>query len=399
LSQAGEKPETHRPASDPLPRPRPGGDNAPADQQNAATVPAHSGQNTSAAAGSAIDTRVQIGVAYGTEKRTWLEWAVQEFAASRDGQLVHVNLIPMGSLESAQAIVDGDDRIHVWAPASELYLKIFLQDWEAEYRSNPIIESENLALTPMVIVMWEDRYQAFLTKASEVSLKMISFAMRARTGWGAIAGKPEWGHFKFAHTNPSQSNSGLLTLILLAYAFHQKTSGLTVGDVMSEEFQDYLYRFERGVSGLSNSTGNMMREMIYKGPASFDAVMVYESLAIDFFQKAEGRWDRLRIVYPECNLWNDNPYYVLNAPWTTPAHQKGARAFLQFLMSEPIQTRALDHGFRPGNPSVPIKGARNPFKRYQDFGLSIDLPEVCEVPSPEVIESLQETRARCSVPR
>jgi ABC-type Fe3+ transport system substrate-binding protein len=251
----------------------------------------------------------------------------------------------------------------------------------------------------MVIVMWEDRYEAFIVKASDVSLRMINFAMHAKTGWGAIAGKREWGHFKFAHADPSRSNSGLVTLILLAYGFHKKNSGLTVGDVMSEEFQDYLDQFVRGVGGLSNSTGDLMREMVFKGPSSFDAVMVYEALAVDFFQKARGRWDKIRIVYPQSNLWNDNPYYILDAPWTTRAHQMAARTILQFLMSEPIQTRALAHGFRPGNPSVQIKGARNPFEQYGQSGLKMEVPEIREMPSLEVIESLQESWARFAVPR
>ena len=41
----------------------------------------------------------------------------------------------------------------------------------------------------------------------------------------AIAGKPEWGLFKFGHTHPDQSNSGLLTLVLMAYEFAGKRRG------------------------------------------------------------------------------------------------------------------------------------------------------------------------------
>jgi hypothetical protein len=353
-------------------------------------------------AGSAGNDVVEIGIAYGTEKRYWLEWAVEEFAATEEAQKIQVRLIPMGSLESAHAIVEGDQRIHVWAPASKLYLETFLRDWRGKHRAsrthkdNPIVKEEVLALTPIVIVIWKSRYDAFLTKVSEVSLTMIGHAMHAPTGWGAIAGKPSWGRFKFGHTHPNQSNSGLMTLIILAYKFHEKTSGLTVDDVMSRDFQEYLAWFGSGVAGMSNSTGNLMKEMILRGPSAYDALMVYESVAIDFFQKAEGRWDDLLVVYPEYNLWNDNPYYILDTPWTTEAHQNVAEVFLEFLMSEPVQQRALEHGFRPGNPSVPVKGL---LTRYADKGLVIDLPAVCESPSPEVIENLQQSWIRNVVPR
>src|SRR5882724_7543680 len=59
---------------------------------------------------------VEIGIAYGTEKQRWLEWAVQEFAKTSEGKHITVNLIPMGSQEGAHAILDGDKRINAWSP-------------------------------------------------------------------------------------------------------------------------------------------------------------------------------------------------------------------------------------------------------------------------------------------
>ena len=42
---------------------------------------------------------VELGIAYGTEKQRWLEWAVEEFAKTRDGKRIKIHLIPMGSKE------------------------------------------------------------------------------------------------------------------------------------------------------------------------------------------------------------------------------------------------------------------------------------------------------------
>src|SRR5262249_40929378 len=55
---------------------------------------------------------VQIGIAYGTEKQRWLESAVEQFAQTSQGRGIKVNLIPMGSIEAAQALERGDERIH-----------------------------------------------------------------------------------------------------------------------------------------------------------------------------------------------------------------------------------------------------------------------------------------------
>src|SRR5262249_14840483 len=80
---------------------------------------------------------VEIGIAYGTEKKSWMEWAVQEFEKTPDGQKIKINLIPKGSQEGAQALLSGDKSINVWSPASSLYKDTFVQDWQIKYNNNP----------------------------------------------------------------------------------------------------------------------------------------------------------------------------------------------------------------------------------------------------------------------
>jgi ABC-type Fe3+ transport system substrate-binding protein len=332
--------------------------------------------------------RVILGVAYGTEKQRWLEWAVREFASTPEGQRIQVDLIPFGSIEAAHAILDGDKRIAVWSPASTAYEDVFVQEWQTKFNTNPIVKKEALALTPMVFVIWEERYEAFVRKLQRVSFTTIAQALKEKGGWDAIAGKPEWGVFKFGHTNPNQSNSGLETLVLAAHQYQQKTRGLTMKDILDVDFQQWLEGMERGVTGMSNSTGNMMRDMVLKGPSSYDAVFVYESVAIDFLKNAEGRWGKIRIVYPEYNAWNESPYYILNAAWVGPAQRKAGEAFLDFLMSERVQKEALTHGFRPGDPKVPVKFANSPFVTYAPYGVQVDLQKICEPPKADVVTNL-----------
>jgi len=332
--------------------------------------------------------RVEIGIAYGTEKERWLKWAVQQFAATPAGQRTKINLLPMGSLEGAQALLKGDQRIHVWSPASALYEDVFVQEWQLKNGRSPIVRREALALSPMVFVLWAERYDAFVAKYKEVSFVTIGQALREPSGWETIAQKPEWGIFKFGHTHPNQSNSGLMTLVLMAYDFHKKSRGLTMKDILNPEFQTWTNGIESAVTGMSNSTGNMMRDMVLRGPSSFDALCVYENVVIDYLKNAEGRWGELRVAYPRQNAWNDNPYYVIDAPWSSAGQRAAAGEFLDFLLSEPIQRESLKHGFRPGNPTVPIKFPESPFVAYERFGLKIDLSAVSEVPKAEVINNL-----------
>jgi|HubBroStandDraft_3_1064219.scaffolds.fasta_scaffold00157_3 ABC-type Fe3+ transport system substrate-binding protein len=351
-------------------------------------APSGAGGGQGAAFGGSAADAVEIGIAYGTEKERWLQWAAGEFAKTPDGQRIKINLLPMGSLEGAQAVLAGDRRIHVWSPASALYKEIFVSEWQGKNNQQPIVREENLALSPMVFVMWKERYDAFVAKYGEVSFKALGQALAEPSGWQAIAGKPEWGLFKLGHTRPDQSNSGIATLVLMAYDFHKKARDLTLQDILDPAFNSWEQAFERAVSGLSNSTGNMMREMVLKGPSAYDALVVYESVAIDYLKNAEGRWGELHVAYPARNLWNENPYYVLDTPWSSARQREAAGKFLDFLLTEPVQKESLVHGFRPGNPNVAIRFAGSPFVAYQRFGLKIDLGTVCEVPHAEVINNL-----------
>jgi len=340
-----------------------------------------------------------IGIAYGTEKKRWLEWAVAEFAKTPAGSRIQITLIPMGSLEGAQAVLAGDTRIHVWSPASALYRDVFIQEWTLKHQRAPFLREEPLAMSPMVFVLWKERHEAFLAKYGTVSFSTLGQALAEPSGWDGIAGKPEWGLFKFGHTHPNESNSGLATLLLMAHGHHRKNQGLTLKDILHPGFQQWMQDFERAVSGLSNSTGNMMRDMVLRGPASYDGLCVYENVAIDYLKSAEGRWGELRIAYPAYNLWNDNPYCILDAEWSSPAQRQAAGVFLDFLLSEPVQKQSVTHGFRPGNPVVPIKFPGSPFEDLAAYGIRIDVGQNCEPPKAEVIQNLLASWQRTQGPR
>jgi len=337
---------------------------------------------------------VEIHIAYGTEKQKWLEEATVEFAKTPAGRRIKVNLHGMGSVEGAQAVLDGPSPvpIHVWSPASSAYRDLFEQEWRARHKNKPIVMTDNLALTPMVFVMWQDRRDAFIKKYAKVNFETIGQAMQEPGGWETIAAQPAWGRFKFGHTEPSRSNSGLLTLVLMAYEFAGKERSLSLEDVAQQRFLDWLRSFEQAVArpggSLTHSTGTLMREMVLRGPSQYDCLLVYENLAIDYLVSARDRWGELHVDYPEPNMWNEHPYYILDVPWSNQAQRDAAADFLAFLMSEPIQRQALEHGFRPGNPDVSIRFADSPLLRHAQHGLQIHLPGMCEPPRADTIKKL-----------
>jgi serine/threonine-protein kinase len=345
-------------------------------------------------AGTGDPGAVEIHIAYGTEKQKWLEEAALAFAKTPAGGRIKVSLHGMGSVEGAQAVLDGPSPvpIHVWSPASSAYRDLFEQEWHSSHSNNPIARSENLALTPMVFVMWRDRREAYIKKYGKVNFKTVGQAMHELAGWRSIAGQAGWGRFKFGHTDPTRSNSGLLTLVLMAYEFVNKERGLTLDDVAQQQFLDWLRSFEQAVArpggSLINSTGTLMREMVLRGPSQYDCLLVYENLAIDYLSSARDRWGELHVDYPEPNMWNEHPYYILDVPWSNETERTAAAEFLAFLMSKPIQGKALEHGFRPGNPDISVRFPESPLLRHAQHGLQVDLPRMCEPPQADTIRKL-----------
>lgn len=330
---------------------------------------------------------VEIGVAYGTEKRSWLEWAVAEFAKTPAGRQVKVNLIPMGSIEGARAVLAQDQRIQVWTPASSIVENLLVEPWERANGQSPIFSDAPLALTPMVIVMWEDRYQAFIDRYQEVNFKTLATALAEPTGWAAIANRPEWGLFTFGHTKPTHSNSGLLTLALMAHDYHNVGRRLSAEQIMDADFLAWMSGVSGAMHSDETSTGRLMNHMLQFGPSELSGAMVYENLALEGMATASGRWGTVKVIYPTRSVWNDNPFYILDVPWSSAEQRVAAQLFQNFLLSAEAQKVARDrYLFRPANLEVPIIGAGSAFDQLQGV-VQIDVPTI-QRSSGDVLEQL-----------
>jgi ABC-type Fe3+ transport system substrate-binding protein len=332
---------------------------------------------------------VTLGVAYGTEKEKWLKWAVGEFAKTEAGKRITVDLIPMGSVEGAKAVLNQDQRIQVWSPASSVVEQLLTDPWEREHGKSPILSDAPLALTPMVYVMWDDRCQAFVHKYQEVNWKTIAQALAEPTGWAAIANKPEWGVFTFGHTKPTHSNSGLLSLVLMGYDYFDVMRGLKPSQIMEPGFIDWLTKMESNMDTDQTSTGLLYTDMLRYGPSTLNGVMVYENLALANLQTARGRWGAVKVIYPKRTVWNDHPFYILDVPWSSSDQQQAAKAFQSFLLSPAAQRVARDEFFfRPANVDVPIIESGSSFERVKDV-VQINVPAIRR-PQEEVLIQLMQ---------
>jgi ABC-type Fe3+ transport system substrate-binding protein len=190
-------------------------------------------------------------------------------------------------------------------------------------------------------------------------------------------------------------------VILMAYGYHHKHSGLKPADILNEGFQKWLREVETAVGKFGASSGTYMREMILYGPSKYDLIWNYESVAISDMAAAQGRWGNLAVYYPKPTLWSNHPFVVLKGTWVTPEQRTAARDLRDFLLSPEVQTRALAFGFRPANPDVKVLGTDpdNPWNRLKPYGVRLDVPAVAEPPSGEVTRLLLETWRRVVEPQ
>jgi hypothetical protein len=338
---------------------------------------------------------VELVFEYSTEKKDWIEAAIGEFAKTEPA--IKVKLVGKGSLESVGAILDGASQPVLWSPADSYVANLLAADWQTKtgkalFPTTGDDAPQPLLLTPLVFAVWEDRAQVLQGASSgggQLTWKAIHKAVTAKGGWPAVGGKAGWGFVKLGHTDPTRSNSGLQALVLMALE-HFGTQTVTVEQLLDPKFQQFVKEIELGVTKLEPSTGTFMTDMLRFGPSKYDIALVYESLAVSQLDNAQGRWGSLHIYYPSVTIWNDHPVAILDAPWVTPAQRAAAAKVVAFLRSRPVQSTALRFGFRPADPTVPMKtnDAANPFTKMAQYGLSIELPPAAPAAEGAVVRNL-----------
>jgi ABC-type Fe3+ transport system substrate-binding protein len=348
-----------------------------------------------------------ISVIYSSELRAWLEPATASFNAGRNsvaGQPVLVELEAVDDGDALRDIVAGRRMPTAWIPASTIWVNLLNSRWRTTHQTDLLLRSGEysatpLVLTPMVFVMYADRADAFVRHYGRVGWKEIQNAVTAPGGWKELGGPEEWGRVKYGQTDPAHSNAGLLAVALAAYAYFDKTGGLTTTDLDDEGFQRWIEGLRGGlVADAPPTAAQQMDDMLRYGASRYDVVSIYESLVAQQIKNAPGRFGTsLKVFYPRVNMWSDYPFSILMSDQSSAEQKDAALLFMRYLYSRPVQEQALRAGFRPANPDVPLltTDPDNPFNRYKDAGLDITIARtlIADTPSGEVLNRLMSTFA------
>jgi Ca-activated chloride channel family protein len=347
------------------------------------------GTNAPSSTSARSTDAIQLTFTYGSEKEDWIKEATAAFnvdaaKGSLKGKKIVVDAIPMGSGECIDELVDGTRKAHLTSPASAAFIKLGNARWRAKTGKDLIESTENLVLSPVVIALWKPMAQALGAGAKPVGWAELLALARTEQGWAAYD-KPQWGHFKFGHTHPQFSNSGLISLFAEVYAAAGKTSGLKLEDLEKPEVMRFIGDIERSVVHYGSSTGFFGKKMFANGPEYLSAAVLYENMIIEANSGKYSLQFPLTAVYPkEGTFWSDHPAGVVEREWVTPEQREAAKVYLQFLLQRSQQERAMFYGFRPASPEIalaePIDAAH---------GVNPKEPQTTlEVPSAEVIDGV-----------
>jgi len=297
---------------------------------------------------------IEVSILYGSEKKTWLAEQIDAFNASgaktKGGAPIHVIGKAVGSGEAVTSILGGSEKPVVFSPASGAYMTLLDQTWQTTHPKRLTRPGEPLVLSPIVIAMWKPMAEALGWPEKAIGWADILKVSADPKGWGAF-GRPEWGEMKLGHTHPAYSNSGLLSMLAIAYAGAKTTRGLTAADL--PKIEPFVAGVEDAIVHYGKSTGFFADKMVERGPSYLSAAVLYENLVIESYAKSTQL--PLVAVYPvEGTFWSDHPYSVLDAEWVTADQREGADVFLAFVKAKPAQERALALGFRPVDPSIKI---------------------------------------------
>lgn len=363
----------------------------------------HSSSTTSADGGIAADSAsgnkpppsqiTEVTMLYSSEKKDWVEQAAVPFR--KDHPEIKLTLVAKGSVAAEQELVDEKTKPTIFSPADSLIMNEAISDWKTKGKGALFAASgddapQSLVITPLVLAIWEDRAQVLIKSGKgNITWKSIHDAIQNNKGWPGVGGKPDWGFVKLGHTDPTQSNSGIEALYLMSLEYYGKNN-IDVGDLLKPEYQTFIKEIEKGVTKFETSSGKFMEDMVRFGPSKYDIAVVYENLAIAQLDNAKGRWGHLRVYYPATTVWSDHPAGIVQAEWVTPDQQNAARVWLKHLHSRPMQEAALQAGFRPGDPSIPVKSPdpSNPWTKNADNGVQVDIPPVAPAPDGPVVHNL-----------
>ena len=277
----------------------------------------------------------------------------------------HIQVVRVASGTAENALARGWDvpnvpRPDVWSPAASSWTLLLKQ--HLVQRGAPDLVPPTrppIMQSPLVIGLPEPMARAVGWPQRQPSWSEILALAVDPAGWGRY-GRPEWGPFKFAKTDPNVSTSGLH--VLFGAYFAAKNREPIEDDVDDPVVRQYVAAVER--SAVYGETAADLLCALRAADLRGEALTYLSAIALE--EKQVWDYDRGVIVggpcgegqvpeprtplvalYPtEGTYVADHPYVVLDAPWVTDEKRRVAADFLRHLERREVQDRFERSAFR-----------------------------------------------------
>jgi Ca-activated chloride channel family protein len=291
-----------------------------------------------------------VRFAYSPEKAALLQPLIREFNAKGvkvGGRAVFIQAVDKedgGGYNSGDAehgLATQRLALDAWSPAGSFWGRLlnYQTDQALVPDANP-----SIVRTPLVFAMWRQLAQALGYPRKKVGYADILKLATAPGGWASV-GHPEFGRFKYVHTNPDSSTSGAEAVTAAYYAFAGKKEGLTEADVRKTAPQ--VKQVESSIVHYGDSTLFIADQMCEHGIGYASAVAMEETTLLDLNRRRGCSGDKLVAIYPtEGSFFSDSPLITLNR-----GKAAAVQAFSDFLAGKVTPELAGQYGFRPGDPA------------------------------------------------
>lgn len=303
---------------------------------------------------------VIVDISSSNTKEDWMNAVVAKFNQEEHklttGEVIFVQVTHVTSGGSQTAILDGKIQPTVWSPGDQSWIDGVNQVWR-DRTGKPLIPDtcSPTVLAPIGFAMWKPMAEALGWPDKPISWDDLVSLSSDPTGWSSL-GHQEWGQFKFGHTHPDFSNTGLLMLTALAYSTEGKTSGLTSNEVYSEQVVQALRGLEQNTYHYGIQNRPLMQILAQRGPSYLHAITSSEAEVL----KANAEFASilpypLVFIFPsKGTYWSEQPYCILDANWVSEQKKQGAIIFKKYLLEKEQQEMAIQYYLRPIDESIPL---------------------------------------------
>lgn len=338
---------------------------------------------------------VEVSFLSANTKEDWIDEVTAAFNASQftvaSGKPIVVTVTHGNSGGTQQDILDGEVKPTVWSPGDQSWVDGANQVWTERHGRSLVSETcSPTVYAPIGFGMWRPMAEALGWPEEPISWETIVSLASDPDGWASY-GHPEWGQFKFGHTHPDYSNSGLLMMTALAYDTLGIADGLTPEQVKSQPVVEAMQDVELHTYHYGRQSRNLANLMVRKGPSYLHAINITEAEVLRTNKEyGEEMVFPLVFIFPsEGTFWTEQPFCILDTDWVSEEEQKAAELYRQYLLAPDQQAMAIDNGLRPVDSSIPL---HQPFTLADgtDPSVTPDTVRALKSPSAETAEAIKD---------